>query len=378
MKTVITIALLIISIGFSYAQNVGFGTTTPAYPLTVIGNASTGKGIVQKAGDVEVGFSTSNLGGYLQTWSNHPLLFATNNGNAAMALTTNGNFGIGVMQPTNKLHIIGSAATSNNATIYSTNTGATGNGIIGLSNAPNTNGVQGFSIDGTGIYGYSNDFRGVAGSTISGTALYGNSIAGYGLEISGKVKIAGGNTNPTNGATLTSDALGNAVWKPRRVAFKVSGVSSSYNVIPTGSSRRVQFDKELFDLGNNYALLDENTPATSNSSVFTAPVSGVYHFSVAASIDPDGSFQDIESASLVLNRSRNGIETQLTYSVANRQFRMVGAGEVTDRAGFYISITESLLAGDRIYVVIFQNSGTDGIMSSHIYNYFSGHLVFAD
>jgi H-type lectin domain len=53
---------------------------------------------------VEVGFLTSNIGGYLQTWSNHPLLFATNDGFAAMILGTNGNLGIGTLSSFNNTH----------------------------------------------------------------------------------------------------------------------------------------------------------------------------------------------------------------------------------------------------------------------------------
>ena len=126
MKSMIIIALLSISIGFTHAQNVGIGTTaplqklhvignaaisgsvgigttTPAYPLTVM--APSGKGIVQKDGDVEVGFYTSGGGlAILQTWSNHPLLFATNNGSPAMILGTNGNLGIGTASNLNNTH----------------------------------------------------------------------------------------------------------------------------------------------------------------------------------------------------------------------------------------------------------------------------------
>lgn len=87
------------------AQNVGIGTLTPAYPLTVV--AQSNKGIVQKNETVEIGFFTSANGAYLQTWSNHNLNFATNNGLAQMTITTTGNVGIGTAVPTARLDVAG-------------------------------------------------------------------------------------------------------------------------------------------------------------------------------------------------------------------------------------------------------------------------------
>ncbi len=86
-------------------QNVGIGTNTPNFPLTVI--SQNNKGIVQKNADVEVGFYTSGAAAYLQTWSAHPLYFSTANGSAHMAILTNGNVGIGTATPTTKLDING-------------------------------------------------------------------------------------------------------------------------------------------------------------------------------------------------------------------------------------------------------------------------------
>lgn len=105
MKSVTTIALLIICIGFTHAQNVGIGTNTPAYPLTVI--SQNNKGIVQKSGDVEVGFFTNAAGAFLQTWSAHPLYLSTSNGAAHLSILTNGSVGIGTGNPTTKLDING-------------------------------------------------------------------------------------------------------------------------------------------------------------------------------------------------------------------------------------------------------------------------------
>lgn len=377
MKKILIAAMTFVNmILLASAQNVGIGTTTPTYPLTVI--SKNNKGIVQKDGDLEVGFYTSSGNAYLQTWTDHPLRFSTNNNAAQMTLLTNGNVGIGVLTPINRLQVEGSAAGSGYATIYGLNSGTAGSAVLGISSAAGTFGVQGSSNNGTGVYGYSNIFRAVAGSTISGTALYGHSISGYGLEITGNVKIAGGNTNPTSGAVLTSDASGNAVWKNNKIAFKAYGVASGQSNIPDAAARRVQYGGEFFDVHNDYVLHPPNTTTNANSSTFTAPVSGVYSFSVSAHIAADGIVQDIESATLYLTRNRNGVETTLCRVYARRAFSEVGGAEIPDAAGFSLSVTESLLAGDKIYVQISQTSGTVCRILGGENNWFSGHLVFSN
>jgi hypothetical protein len=87
------------------AQNVGIGTNTPGYPLTVVAQGT--KGIVQKDGVVEVGFYTSPTSAFLQTWSNHALNFTTGYAAAQMTLLPSGNFGIGTTAPSAKLDVNG-------------------------------------------------------------------------------------------------------------------------------------------------------------------------------------------------------------------------------------------------------------------------------
>jgi len=104
MKKFMTFLIVIVAVKAS-AQNVGIGTNTPAYPLTVVAQGT--KGIVQKDGTVELGFYTSSNSAFLQTWSNHALNFATANGTAQMTLLPAGNFGIGTTAPSAKLDVNG-------------------------------------------------------------------------------------------------------------------------------------------------------------------------------------------------------------------------------------------------------------------------------
>jgi hypothetical protein len=277
--------------------------------------------------------------------------------------------GIGVQGVSNNGNGVYGETQSGLAAVYGEHKGTAGSGVRGVAHHADGRGVSGQSANGTGVSGYSN----------SGVGVMATSPTGYALETSGKLKIAGGNTNPAAGAVLTSvDASGNAVWaNTPKVGFKAFSVSSGHEDLPEKSARRIQYGTESFDLSNNYALLTSGATPTGNSSVFTAPVSGVYHFDIGCRIfqsDLNALFNDIESATLSLMRNRNGVETTLASIKGNRAFAMVGFSEVSDHANLHISISELLQAGDRIYVNIIQISGTD-IRISGENNWFSGVLV---
>jgi hypothetical protein len=54
-----------------------------------------------------VGTYTGTSSTFIQTHTDHPLKFATNNGVARMTLQTDGNLGVGTENPTQKLHVVG-------------------------------------------------------------------------------------------------------------------------------------------------------------------------------------------------------------------------------------------------------------------------------
>ena len=82
-----------------------------------------GHGIEHTNGNVTIATYISENAGWLMTKSNHPLYFSTNNNvnplNPAMTILTNGNVGIGINNPTEKLHVTGNARIS----------GLAGNGV---------------------------------------------------------------------------------------------------------------------------------------------------------------------------------------------------------------------------------------------------------
>ena len=107
MKKIYLLVIFLVPI-ISIAQNVGIGTSTPITKLTVQ-TPTDNFGITHTDGTVRVGTYVGSSGGWLATQSFSPLYFGTGllNGNnsAQMTLLTNGNFGIGTLNPNVRLTV---------------------------------------------------------------------------------------------------------------------------------------------------------------------------------------------------------------------------------------------------------------------------------
>lgn len=95
--------------------NLGIGTINPSARLTVQ-TMDLNYGLVHTNGNISLGTYIGSGMGWVGTKSNHPLAFFTNNGSPQMTLHTNGNLGIGVTSPANRLQIgiIGTSGFSGN------------------------------------------------------------------------------------------------------------------------------------------------------------------------------------------------------------------------------------------------------------------------
>ena len=165
--------------------NVGIGTNNPTTLLTVAAN---GKGITQQSlnAATQIGFYTTGTTAYVQTHTNTPMFFATNNGQVQMTLSTAGNFGIGTTTPQTKLDIAtgrlrftGSAGANAPPGIEFTN--ASGNALSGFVGQydDNTLGLYGFGGSGWGFLWDVNDASLRLGTPQKAT--------GYMLNVGGKI-----------------------------------------------------------------------------------------------------------------------------------------------------------------------------------------------
>jgi hypothetical protein len=238
----------------------------------------------------------------------------------------------------------------------------TGYGVYGAATQSN----------GTGVYANASVGTAVNAVSASGTGVRTMSSTGLALDVNGKVKIAGGNTNPSNGAVLTSDASGNAVWKNNKIAFHVSDLNGS-NSISNGVDTKVQFKTEGYDYGN--AFTNSIGSIGSGSATFKAPKSGVYHFE-----------------SLVTVMGWFGAYTTANFSAAGIKINVLkpdgsvksypGTGnwsrvEAISFAEMSVNTDIKLTAGDRVYVTVYVDTDEDEANSISSTR-FTGHLLFED
>lgn len=157
-------------------------------------------------------------------------------------------------------------------------------GVVPIGNTAGT-GVRGQAFNNGGIAlegvntGGGIAVRGKA-TGATGVAVYAENTnaSGKALDVNGNVKIAGGNTNPSAGAVLTSDASGNAIWKKTKIGFV--GYRSNLQNISHNSETTLALD-EVYDGNGDF----NPNSASFNPNTFTAPVTGLYHFSAKTLVD---------------------------------------------------------------------------------------------
>jgi hypothetical protein len=346
----------------SFAQNnVGIGTASPnASAILDLSSSTKGLLIPRMATAQRTGIATPATG--LLVFDTDTKTIWTYDGAAWKNLYASGSGG------TFALPYTGSDASGTSFQI--TNTLAAGTAIAGKANGSGANniGVYGESSSGTAVKGYAGEAGSIAvfGSSLSGTAVKAYSFTGTALDVIGNIKISGGNTNPTSGAVLTSDANGNAVWKSQKIAFTAK--KENNQALPYSSG----FTRLIFDNANDVGNGFHSNGSAFDPNVFVAPVSGFYYFSASAHLRITSATTNIFDATIFITTVGSS-SNALIYGIANQSIDAPGWSTAFVQA----QGTVHLSAGQKIEVLAFANN-TGSLSSVSLGNQFSGFLVFAD
>jgi hypothetical protein len=356
MKRLFILALALSTALVSQSQNVGIGTSTPAYPLTVQANSY---GIVQTNGTVKLGLYSFNTTASIGTISNHNLHFFTNNDAVSkMTITTNGQVGIGNSDPAYKLDLEGRMR------IRTSPDGTAGIWFGGVlqGNVTPRSFIGSIDEDHVGIYG--NDGAGwkFSFNVKNGFVGVGTSAPTANLDVNGSIRMRG--TFPKKGSVLTSDdAIGNANWADP-IAFKATGGFNNQPFSMSGNTwTKIVFNQTAsYNLGLSYQAFN---------SQFVVPENGIYHFDVQLEWTTA-----VISDAVKIMRNRGGSISVLAFKDNDGVFK---DGTASYRVPSVISGDFTLQANDIIWIEALARPSGGGssiaVSADAAATWFNGHLV---
>ena len=201
------------SVMYEGSSNIGIGTTSPDYQLTVSKASDTYIKVANTASSITAFYGVSNTGGYVGTGTNHPILFVPN-GTTRMTLDASGNLGLGVTPSAwgsafKAMQINAGGAIWGSTNVTEVNLG--GNTRVDVNNAQydyiSTGGASQYQQSG-GQHIWKTAPSGTAGTAISFTQAM--TLFSTGNLAVGGTSDNGSRLNVTGAATFSSSVTANA------------------------------------------------------------------------------------------------------------------------------------------------------------------------
>jgi hypothetical protein len=303
---------LVMMVTAGLSQNVGIGTTTPPYKLTVQ-TGSPAYGMVHTNGTIAVGSFIGNYGingGWYGTVSNHPLMFFTFNGPAQMTLLQNGNTGIGTLTPDFKLTVESNIIQANNNTHVLKLKGR--NPVLSFSDENNNSFGYIKMWSNAPSVPYSNGF--VIGANPGYPIFLSTNNYGVSVTVADNGNVGIGTAAPTDKLTvLTADASYGLVHTNGTIAIGTFvGGSASAGWLGTKSNHPLNFFTNNASGGVQMSLLPngqvsiDGGPGAYQSPVLT--LNGSNTFSGGLTLKGSAEWRMSVNSSGILNFWQNGIE----------------------------------------------------------------------
>ena len=210
---------------------------------------------------------------------------------------------------------------------------------------------------------------GVRNDSTGWVSTYDNFVGNRGaltIDASLEFLSANGNLGTTVGDNLNLETRfkidsSGRVTMPYQPAF-----SARFNVSPPVAqvgviSRTLIFDEVNINIGNHY---------NATTGAFTAPISGLYRFYTARSLNTQGADQNIRHPSMGFNK--NGVY----YSGINTGVSSSSGLSSSDYMHFNVNFEDSIYLNAGDYVdVHFSYNNSPSVLHEYAASYFSGHLI---
>ena len=379
--------------------NVGIGTTSPSYKLSIQGSAgieqseeyfyfnssySIGSNARGKIRAVGAG-GGSGYGGDLRFSSR-----ASNNvwNEDVMTISNNGNVGIGTTSPSEKLHISGNTLVTGTLEVDTVNNGVgdfltrTAGGIVTRRTAAEVRSDIGAQaaltnpVTGTGTLNFVSKFTST-GSTLGNSQIFDNGTS-VGIGTSGPL-------NKVDIVSSNNDSFGAITVRPSNQTQTLSlgwqGVSASLNfIVNAGASERMRITS-VGNTGINTSIPETRLQIEDITKVLTNNVSGVAQgtlslvstdaqaANIGASLVFGGNYIDSNSTRIayaaITGRKSNGTTSNADGYLSFLTWRTTGLTEamrITSAGNVGIGTNS---AGTRLYVD-YTTNGSDGIVSRNL------------